>query len=262
MSNNSWQQYLAWFERPFIKQNIIINSYNAWLALPKNERPFYIEDDRISGQIPIVESAEPLIDLRQCCHQYRSNIQFTSGSAYGARDQHFRLRWGAAERLLRAEQLLQNISQQRLTFLITDAWRSLTLQRQYFESIKVDLAKTGLRDEALYKATIQVISDPAVSPPHVTGGTVDLTLYDLTKQHECDLGTKVDEIHDERIYTWHPKLSTEQKNYRAQLYYAMIQAGFTNFANEWWHYSYGNREWSLRTDLQPAHYDVITPSVL
>lgn len=259
MIGNSWQQYLPWFDRPFVRQNLIINSYNAWLALPKTERPFYIQDERIINQLPFNETNEPLVDLKNICQQYESNIQFSSGAVYGAADQHIRLRWGAAERLLKAEQLLQNISQPRLTFLITDAWRSLEVQRQYFETIKADLAKSGLQDEALYQATIQVIADPDVSPPHTTGGTVDLTLYDLIAQHECDLGTKVDEIHDERSYTWHPQLLSEQKAYRAKLYYVMIQAGFVNYANEWWHYSYGNREWSLRTGQQPACYAAATP---
>ena len=31
---------------------------------------------------------------------------------------------------------------------------------------------------------------------------------------------------------------------RRILYYAMIEAGFTNLPSEWWHYEYGTKFWS------------------
>ncbi len=33
---------------------------------------------------------------------------------------------------------------------------------------------------------------------------------------------------------------------RRLLYYAMIDAGFTNLPSEWWHYDYGDRFWHIR----------------
>ncbi|NIM04712.1 MAG: hypothetical protein GTO55_02125, partial [Armatimonadetes bacterium] len=78
----------------------------------------------------------------------------------------------------------------------------------------------------------------SVSPPgHCTGGSVDVGLA-------YGNGRMLDMISSERPQekTWPtfcPHLTAEARNNRALLYSVMIEAGFSNCYEEWWHYSFG-----------------------
>jgi D-alanyl-D-alanine dipeptidase len=72
------------------------------------------------------------------------------------------------------------------------------------------------------------------------------------------MGTAVDAIDDDRIYTFHPDIFPLAKKNRTLLYAVMSEAGFVNAPVEWWHYSYGDQDWALRTGHSMAIYDVCT----
>ena len=44
---------------------------------------------------------------------------------------------------------------------------------------------------------------------------------------------------------------------RRMLYNVMIEAGFTNFPAEWWHFDYGDEKWGLFTDNAPIYGGVL-----
>ena len=73
----------------------------------------------------------------------------------------------------------------------------------------------------------------------------DLTLCDKNG-NELDMGTKWKE-HTPKIYTYHNELTLEQYRNRSILIGAMLSAGFINYFEEWWHYSWGELEWALMT---------------
>ena len=37
----------------------------------------------------------------------------------------------------------------------------------------------------------------------------------------------------------------------------MLEAGFSNCRDEWWHYSYGDAGWAVREGLKECHYGLI-----
>jgi D-alanyl-D-alanine dipeptidase len=49
-------------------------------------------------------------------------------------------------------------------------------------------------------------------------------------------------------------ISAEARSHRAVLSTALTAAGLVNYPTEWWHWSYGDRYWALRTGAAAAHY--------
>ncbi|MCL6630013.1 MAG: hypothetical protein K6U00_10480, partial [Armatimonadetes bacterium] len=39
----------------------------------------------------------------------------------------------------------------------------------------------------------------------------------------------------------------------------MLEAGFSNYPGEWWHYSYGDSAWALRVGAPCALYGAVNP---
>lgn len=247
LAKERWQQPWRDAFRLHLPQDI---TADAW--------PLYLADHATYEAIPTIDNGEPIIDLKTLANDRNITLIFSSGTAaYGNVDNAFFLRRGAAERLMDAAQNLQRTTNGRITFRITDTFRPIALQRTYFNAVRAQLMEEGLEGEALYRRIVTVIADPDDAPPHTTGGAVDLTLYDNTTGKDLPMGTLVDEIDNDRIYTWHPDLSQEEKENRSLLFSVLTDAGFVNFPGEWWHYSYGEREWAWRTGASTALYGVV-----
>ena len=77
-------------------------------------------------------------------------------------------------------------------------------------------------------------------------GTYDTSLFyrnDLNLNHAADPDVIwVPEERDEEV----------RKN-RRLLYHVMSAAGFVNYDGEWWHYSYGDRQWARQTGAEPVY---------
>jgi D-alanyl-D-alanine dipeptidase len=74
--------------------------------------------------------------------------------------------------------------------------------------------------------------------PHSRGATVDLGLLDCRKACTAlDMGTGFDYF-GLRAHTDAPGLGEVQRAHRRQLLQAMAAAGFVNYPNEWWHYTF------------------------
>jgi D-alanyl-D-alanine dipeptidase len=54
-------------------------------------------------------------------------------------------------------------------------------------------------------------------------------------------------------------LSPEARRNRRLLADALTAAGFSNYPAEWWHWSFGDQAWALRTGQEYAIYGMITP---
>ncbi|MEO5622454.1 MAG: M15 family metallopeptidase [Dokdonella sp.] len=75
---------------------------------------------------------------------------------------------------------------------------------------------------------------------HSRGATVDLTLLQcLGPEHACiplDMGTDFD-FFDPLAHTDSPRATPAQHANRVRLRAAMMEQGFANYAQEWWHYT-------------------------
>ena len=89
------------------------------------------------------------------------------------------------------------------------------------------------------------------------GAAVDVTIIDATGQ-DLDMGTGIADYSDPQlIHTFDPRITEEQRNNRLVLHDLMVDQGFAPFYGEWWHFSYGDREWAAFNHKKIARYGAI-----
>ncbi|MGW6267541.1 M15 family metallopeptidase [Streptomyces sp. NPDC055060] len=211
-----------------------------------------MNDPRVVG-IPVRDCGEALVDLRQLPFLDIDDRLADPDGAYA------QLREGVAWRLARAARLLP----EGLRFLVTEGYRPLALQVQYFEEYAAELRKANpdWSDAYLRQQTSRSLSPPEVGP-HVAGAAVDLTLRTATGA-ELDLGTPVNaspEESDGACYMDSALISPAARRNRRTLTAALETAGLVNYPTEWWHWSYGDRYWALTTEAPAARYGPVSPN--
>lgn len=142
---------------------------------------------------------------------------------------------------------------------ILDAYRSVETQSGLWSFFSDRIAREQpLLDATAREAIVRTfVSDPrrfdpgddTTWPIHSTGGSVDLVLVDAQTGDTLDHGAGFDEAH-ERSYTDHYErelaagaVAPDDARLlnRRLLVNAMVNAGFTNYAYEFWHFDYGTQ---------------------
>lgn len=158
--------------------------------------------------------------------------------------------------------------------VVLDCWRPLKVQRSLFNKLKDKLKKLypSVSDEEVTNKTLIYVALPskdATKPsPHNTGGAVDLTIVDENGLL-LNMGTNFDDstlkarttYYEEQLKNGiklNPKELEALKN-RRLLFHIMTSVGFTNYLDEWWHYDYGNQNWSWMSGSEHAIYGKIAP---
>src|SRR5690606_18416388 len=118
-----------------------------------------------------------------------------------------------------------------------------TVQKAYYDKRfgLLALENPDLSDDQLRRLAHNYVAVPD-SAGHTLGAAVDLTLIDGDGR-ELDMGTEVADFGDPvAIQTF---AATGQPAKRRQLLLeSMMEAGFAPFLGEWWHFSYGDKEWA------------------
>jgi D-alanyl-D-alanine dipeptidase len=156
------------------------------------------------------------------------------------------LRPEAAARLVAAARSLPD----GFGLAVWDAWRAPALQKTLFD--------TYYADPDLPPGYVSEPSpDPALCPPHASGGTVDLT---LTWRHTpLQLGTPFDAFRPEAwADSFEPDGPQPVRDLRRLLAAAMGSAGFVVLQTEWWHWEFGTRLWASATG-QPVRFGRTSP---
>lgn len=227
---------------------------------PIPQRP--LPDWQALRAIPIVENNEPLqpASLSPVLATYPAYYKMGVPNAV---DECF-LRQGVFERLLDANRRLP----EGLRLVILDAWRPFIVQQYLFDTLinLIQHARPELDDPSRYAFARTLVSPPSTDPegpsPHLTGGSVDVTLSD-DQGRLLDMGTLFDEASP---LSWSAALeSADEERYQSArinrriLYNAMIGAGFTNLPSEWWHYDFGNQLWALHSGQPQAIHGATRP---
>lgn len=182
-------------------------------------------------------SSEPLVPLHHRRIRVLSNY-WHAGWTNAVPDT-----WLRADALDRLSFVAERLPE-RLGLAVFDAWRPLPLQAELFDAA---YHEPGLPPG--YVA--EPVADPRTPPPHLTGGTVDLTLtLDGTP---LALGTGFDDFTDRaatRSLEHEPGTSREL---RRLLYQHMRAGGFVVLHCEWWHFEYGTRRWAAITGNSPLY---------
>jgi D-alanyl-D-alanine dipeptidase len=191
--------------------------------------------------VPVHDNGEPLVRLSP-----EPGLVFGPPLPYAWLRQGTLARLRQAVRALRAEDPLA-------TMQLLYAYRSLAAQREGFAAsrARAEAAHPDWSAEALDEEAHLFAALPDVAG-HPTGGAVDVTI--LRQGQPLDMGTGYADWASPLIFTYAEGLTPEQTANRALLRRAMVAAGFAPFNGEWWHFSYGDREWALVWDAPAALY--------
>jgi zinc D-Ala-D-Ala dipeptidase len=138
---------------------------------------------------------------------------------------------------------------------IADGHRPAARQERYFAEAWEMMRgrRPELRDEELREVVHALCAVPEVAG-HPTGGAVDVVAT-TPDGGVLDTGSTLADFDDlSRVPTFAPGLTGDQRRNRMLLHDAMVAAGFAPFYGEWWHFSYGDREWAAFYEQPGAIY--------
>lgn len=225
--------------------------------MPETKEIILIADPLIYS-LPVIENNDPIIDLKfqnkllYAHHKMSINIHYT------------KIRKKLYEKILQAQDLLPN----KWKFCVYEGYRSIAIQERFFNYKFADLLKQNptWQYEQLLRETIKLVS-PVINkdgtfntPPHSTGGAVDLYIVDENKQI-INMGLSLTEVnkdvHGKLSSTESDYISDESRKNRKIMCYALRSVGLVNYATEYWHWSYGDKFWAYHTNAKHAIYDTI-----
>jgi D-alanyl-D-alanine dipeptidase len=202
----------------------------------------------------IHECGEPLIAVAQL--DTRRVVQlssyFKSGFRQASRNLFVRQKVG--ELLLGAAAQLPI----GMRIAVFDAWRSAELQQEILSKYVERLKQTDstASDSQLIEKAKRYVSLPAIDPnqpaPHLTGGAVDVTLCDELGRLVC-MGTEFDYFGPMAATRYFEEITPSSPaqiegdgplQNRRLLFNVMVNQGFTNYSEEWWHFDFGNQFWA------------------
>lgn len=141
------------------------------------------------------------------------------------------LREGVSHRLSNVESALPD----SFGLVLFDGWRPLELQEELFDA--------AYRDATLPEGFLAPPSeDEKMPPPHVSGGTVDLTLSYCGIALE--LGTAFDSFTPLAATAAFESVDSPVRRLRRLLCEAMWAQDFVVYSGEWWHFEYGTSRWA------------------
>lgn len=234
--------------------------------------------------VPIADCGEPLLPIPEALFAIEQPHPYVKrGAPYGQRSPYY-LRRGVLERLKMAQRHLQT-HQPTWKIQIFDAYRPIAVQQfmvaATFQELLTahQLQEDELSDrqrqallEQVYQFWAVPSLDPRTPPPHSTGAAVDVTLVDSRGQ-PIDMGSPIDELSERSLPDYYATLATQLNDQvsdqadvnkltrdRALLYHqhrqvlrnAMLNAGFCQNPNEWWHFSFGDQMWAWLTHPETA----------
>lgn len=228
----------------------------------------YVTKDVESSGISIVESGEPLVELKPDPRIHLSPAYYRLG--YESAANKIWLRAGVRAALVRAATFLPSDR----TLVVWDGLRSLATQRDIAERFQNSPSVRHL-DSSCREATVSryVAPPPAdvrehhLAPsPHTTGGAVDLTLGDR-RGRVLDLGARFDQFDEAAWLSYYerqdePHLSGRdraRRDHRRLLSFAMCQGGFVPYPFEYWHWEYGTRRAAAFHGQHSAPYGPAVP---
>jgi D-alanyl-D-alanine dipeptidase len=205
------------------------------------------EPIRALNRMPLHECGEPLVDIRTHC----------PGARVGRKCLPF-LRLTVAEMLNRAQASFPSGYRLR----VTTALRTLDMQQALYDAYFQQLRERHPEwsHASLRRATNRFLApaDQKAPPGHTTGGAVDVQLLsaggrllDLISPYEGWAAAP----------TWIEGLTARARRNRMLIVEAMLQAGFSNCKDEYWHYSFGDAAWAVRTGASFCFYGLALPPV-
>lgn len=218
----------------------------------QNETYAQLESNMLSFtdyyDVPVRARNELLVPIVESSNLGASIIRADARPITG--DQTY-VRRGVRERLQLAGQVLATVAPE-LKLDVGYGYRALSVQKQRFLA-QVATLPMELNGIDRLAAAHRAVAVPEVAG-HPAGAAVDIRI--INGQVPLDFGTELWNFSKDS-YTFSPYVSSEARNNRLLLRSVMMQAGFAPFDGEWWHFSYGDKEWAKYYDQPSAFYEQI-----
>lgn len=220
-------------------------------------------------QIPVTDRhpqrLEPLVDVRSvglAAESYYARSDGLNPPYYAPIAHALPSVWcrrSVAEALCEVNRTLHFLG---LELFLLDGYRPVACQRALWDHF-IQIAKKVLPDptpEACFAFVSQYWSDPSrfderdyrTWPTHATGGAIDLTLRRLGSGELLYMGGVFDdtsELSHTRFFedARHESSASglEARRNRRLLFWSLVEAGFANYAYEWWHFDLGTQMWVM-----------------
>lgn len=144
-----------------------------------------------------------------------------------------------------------------LGFVIYEAYRPRLRQISLWNEVMSDIKKSypNDNDETLALRCNRFVANPYKhGSGHQYGCAVDITLIDINTNEELDMGCGLQEF-NEKTETKTNLIGDDQMKNRQILLQALEKEGLVNYPPEWWHFSYGDRQWAIQNNLDETLFD-------
>lgn len=212
----------------------------------------YITQYKDLIKIKVQDNNEPLVEITVpsvvCCYEKEDMLPILGNK--------FLVRSTVLEKIKQAAQSLKEKTSNKVRMRIVYAYRHPDIQKSYFEKQKEQIRKKfpNLSEEELVSKTHLFVASPDMAG-HPTGGAIDVTLEN--SERPLDMGSKIADFSDPKIKTFAENLTNKQKENRMLLRTVFLEVGFAPFNGEWWHFSYGDKEWAFYYKKPYALYDTV-----
>jgi len=157
------------------------------------------------------------------------------------------VREGVFARLKRADEALK-AHHPSWQLVVVYGYRTPETQQQLYDleyrALADEYTKSGRADEVGGEDFIERVHLKVAVPTvagHPTGGAVDVTVFDSGLGQEIDFGAKVGDCRNDTAFG--AKVGSEARRNRDILRKVMVGEGFAPYDGDFWHFSYGDREW-------------------
>jgi len=162
-------------------------------------------------------------------------------------NQNIILRKGVYEKLQNVDGALKRKKDyENCQLVVVYGYRSFDMQQQLFNTAREKFIEKnpGFDESEITEAIHREVAVPAVAG-YPTGGAVDVTIYDYENGRFLDFGTDARDFSTKDAYYDSPYISDLQRNNRVFLRKIMTAEDFAPYNGEWWHFSYGDKEWAF-----------------
>ncbi len=200
------------------------------------------------ASIPVRDNGDPLVSIgpefEGKVANYESMRPYTGDSIY--------VRSQLIPMLISARKVLKTVFPD-YDLKVVCGYRHPEIQEKTFASHleKIQAEDPSLKGDDLKEAVHRFVAVPEVAG-HPTGGAVDVMLID-SAGNDLNMGTSIEDSKDSYVHS--PFIDKDVWHRRQILRTSMLQAGFAPTDSEWWHFSYGDREWAKYYNQSAALFE-------
>lgn len=188
--------------------------------------------------INVHENNQPFVDANSFDPSIKFGYEYSCLPINGDK---ILVREQVARKLAKVNKEIQGVNPS-FTLCVACGYRSLVTQKILFQK-ELDKLDGELSDEQKKEVVHNTkIALPEVAS-HPTGGAVDITIYNLSSSSLLDMGGKIADFCSD-CQTFSKNLTLAQKKNRFLLHRILTKQKFAPFYNEWWHFSFGDKEWA------------------